>query len=45
MSVELPDTATDAECDKACGDVLDTMIANELDTGWNEILPKKKAKP
>lgn len=45
VSVELPDTATDAECDKACGDVLDTMIANELDTGWNEILPKKKAKP
>lgn len=35
--VELPDAATDAECDKACSDALDTMIANELSAGWYEI--------
>ena len=35
--VEMPDTATDAECQEACRDCLDTMIGNELDTGWREL--------
>lgn len=35
--IELSDDATDEECDEACKDVLDTLIANELDTGWEEI--------
>jgi hypothetical protein len=35
--VEMPDSATDAECDEACRECLDTMIGNELDTGWREL--------
>lgn len=35
--VELPNDATDAECGEACESTLQTMIANELDTGWNEL--------
>jgi hypothetical protein len=35
--VEMPDSATDAECEEACRECLDTMIANELDTGWREL--------
>lgn len=35
--IELPDSASNAKCDEACADCLETMIANELDTGWEEI--------
>ena len=35
--VELPLGATEDEIYAACSDCLDTMIANELDTGWEEI--------
>lgn len=35
-TVEMPDGSTDAECEAACRDVLDVMIGNELDTGWEE---------
>lgn len=35
--VEVPDNASDEEVDEACRDVLDTMIGNELDTGWVEL--------
>lgn len=35
--VEMPDDATDEECREACLDCLNTMISNELDTGWEEI--------
>ena len=42
---EMPDDATDKECEEACADVLQVMIGNELDTGWEEIgatrAPKK----
>lgn len=34
--IEMPDDASDAECDAACRECLETMISNELDTGWNE---------
>ena len=37
--VEMPATATDKECNEACADALDTMISNELDTGWDELEP------
>jgi len=39
--VEVPDTATDEECDEACREMLDDMIGSYLDTGWRE-LPKKE---
>ena len=42
--LEFNDNATDEECRRACADWLDDMIANELDTGWNEIDPKPKVK-
>lgn len=35
--VEMPDDATDADCQEACSDALQTMISNELDTGWREL--------
>lgn len=35
--VEMPAGSTDEECEKACASMLDTMIGNELDTGWQEI--------
>ncbi len=35
--VEMPDNATQKEIDEECGDVLQTMISNALDTGWDEI--------
>jgi hypothetical protein len=37
--IEMPADATDEECQEACLDCLDTMIENELDTGWREIPP------
>jgi hypothetical protein len=42
-TVEMPDSATDAECRSACAECLDTMISNDLDTGWEE-LPRSKPK-
>lgn len=33
----MPAEASDEECQEACSDCLQTMIANELDTGWEEI--------
>lgn len=39
--VEMPDTATDEECEEACREILDTLIGNNFDTGWNEL--EKKA--
>lgn len=35
--VEMPESATSVECEEACQDALDTMISNDLDTGWREI--------
>lgn len=35
--VEMPDGATDKQCDEACKEALESMIENELDTGWNEL--------
>jgi hypothetical protein len=35
--VEMPDDASDEECEEVCNGLLETMIANELDTGWDEI--------
>jgi hypothetical protein len=43
--VELPDTATDDECEAACRDCLDTMIGSLLDTGWEPIGPNESADP
>lgn len=38
-TVEMPDDATDAECVEECASCLQTMIANDLDTGWEELPP------
>ena len=35
--VEMPDNATDAECEAECMEALDVLIGNNLDTGWREI--------
>lgn len=35
-TVEMPALATDDECEEACADALDSLIANG-DTGWNEL--------
>ena len=35
--IEFPDHYSDKECERDCADLLDTMISNELDTGWEEI--------
>lgn len=35
-NVEMPDDATDEECDEACKDRLDSMMQNSLDMGWSE---------
>lgn len=35
--LEFPDGTSDKECEEACADCLETMIGNELDTGWDEI--------
>ncbi len=43
--VEMPDNATDEECEEACRDCLDTMIGNLLDTGWNELSPDEVSRP
>jgi hypothetical protein len=43
--LEFPNDATEEQIREACSECLDTMIANELDTGWDEILPKGSAKP
>jgi len=34
--LEFPDDTSDEECEEACEDCLQTMISNELDTGWDE---------
>jgi hypothetical protein len=34
--VEMPDNATDQECEQVLQETLDTLIANELNTGWVE---------
>lgn len=36
VEIEMPDNATDEECEAACSDALETMIGNG-DTGWNEV--------
>ena len=36
-TVEMPDDATDEECEEECASCLDTMIGNVLDTGWEEV--------
>lgn len=43
-TVEMPDDATDEECRQACAECLDTLISNELDTGWIELSAAKKVK-
>lgn len=35
-TIEMPDDATDAECDKACRECLEAMIGNTCETGWEE---------
>lgn len=35
-TLEMPDTATDAECEAACRDILEVMLGN-IDSGFNEI--------
>jgi hypothetical protein len=35
--VVMPAGSTDRQCDEACEDCLNTMLENELDTGWEEI--------
>ena len=35
--IEMPENATDEECASICANCLETMISNELDTGWEEI--------
>jgi len=35
--VELPDDATEEQIQEVCMDSLDTLIGNNLDTGWREI--------
>lgn len=35
--LEFADGETDAEIEEACRAALDTMIGNELDTGWREV--------
>ena len=42
--IEFPDDATDEECNEACADCLDTLIANELDTGWDELTQEEVGK-
>ena len=41
--VELPAGTADEECDETCRDVLDTMIGNEIHTGWDELAPGEEA--
>lgn len=36
-TLELPDSYSDTQCDEACAACLETMISNELDTGWEEV--------
>jgi hypothetical protein len=35
--LEFEDNASDEEIEEACQDCLDTMIENDLYTGWDEI--------
>lgn len=39
--LEFDDDATDEEIQEECAECLQTMIGNELDTGWNEVTPKR----
>lgn len=41
--VEMPDSATDSECEEACRESLDGLIGNELYSGWDELPPEKPA--
>lgn len=34
--IEMPDDATDEECEQACRECLHDMIGSLLDTGWND---------
>lgn len=34
--VEMPDDASDEECDKKCAELLESML-DYLDTGWGEL--------
>ena len=35
--VELPDETSDEACEAACRCMLEVLIGNELDTGWDEL--------
>lgn len=35
--VSVPDNATIEQVDEACGDVLDELVEDELDFGWEEV--------
>lgn len=35
--IEFPDDASDKEIEETCNEVLQSMIENELYTGWDEI--------
>ncbi|MDO8641894.1 MAG: hypothetical protein Q7R33_10250 [Nitrosarchaeum sp.] len=35
--LEFEDDASQEKIEDACADCLDTLIGNELDTGWNEL--------
>ncbi len=36
--LEFDDNVPQEEIDKQCAECLETMIANELDTGWGELV-------
>lgn len=38
--IEMPDDASDDECEEACKDALNTLIGNG-DSGWNELPPQQ----
>ncbi len=37
VTLEFSNGETDAQIEEACADVLDTLIGNNFDTGWNEV--------
>lgn len=37
VTVKMPDSATDNECEQACSDMLNEIIGSKFDTGWDEL--------
>jgi len=42
--LEFPNNATEAQIEADCAACLETMISNELDSGWNEIEAKPQCR-